>query len=238
MASTYSTTLRIELIGNGDQDGTWGETTNSNLGTIIESAITGVQAITFADANYTLTAYNGLPDEARNAVLVLGGTNTAQRNLIAPAVEKTYVVKNDTGANVSVTTNGAGANVVVQNGETLSVFCDGTNFYKSNSVIVPLLVSQGGTGATSFTSGALLKGSGANAIATASAADIVAQIGGTAVANATNATNATQITNSGGWSIIPSGTKLYFNYNGSNVASLNSTGNFVALADITGFGTP
>jgi hypothetical protein len=135
MASTYSTTLRIELIGAGDQDGTWGDTTNSNLGTIIETAITGVQSITFSDANYTLTANNGLPDEARNAVLLLNGANTTQRNLIAPAVEKTYVVKNETGANVSITTNGAGANVVVQNGETKQVFCDGTNFYLSSVVV-------------------------------------------------------------------------------------------------------
>jgi hypothetical protein len=140
MASTYSPTLRVELIGSGDQSGTWGETTNSNLGTILETAITGVQPITFSDANYTLTAFNGLPDEARNAVLVLDGANTAQRNLIAPAVEKTYVVKNGTGANVSITTNGAGANVVVQNGETKQVFCDGTNFYES------LIVVSTGTG--------------------------------------------------------------------------------------------
>jgi microcystin-dependent protein len=152
MASTYSPTLRIELIGNGDQSGTWGETTNSNLGTILETAITGVQPITFADANYTLTALNGLPDEARNAVLVLGGTNTAQRNLITPAVEKTYVVKNETGANVSITTNGAGANVVVQNGETKQVFCDGTNFYLSS------VVAGTGTGSAVFSNSPTLTG--------------------------------------------------------------------------------
>jgi microcystin-dependent protein len=135
MASTYSTTLRIELIGNGDQSGTWGDTTNSNLGDLIEAAITNVVDINFVDSNYTLSANNGLPDEARNAVLNLVGTNSAQRNLIAPAVEKTYVIKNGTGANVSITTNGAGANVVVQNGETQQVFCDGTNFYLSNVVL-------------------------------------------------------------------------------------------------------
>lgn len=128
MASTYSTTLRLELIGNGDQSGTWGDTTNLNLGTLLQDAITGVQNITFADANYTMTAYNGLPDESRNAVLVLGGVNLAPRNLVAPAVEKTYVIKNGTGQNVTITT-GSGNNVTVINGETLSVFCDGTNFY-------------------------------------------------------------------------------------------------------------
>jgi hypothetical protein len=150
--STYSSTLRIELIGAGEQDGTWGETTNSNLGTIIETAITGVQPITFADANYTLTAFNGLPDEARNAVLVLGGVNTAQRNLITPAVEKTYIVKNGTGANVSITTNGAGANVVVQNGETKQVFCDGTNFLES------LVLSGTGTGNIVYSNSPTLTG--------------------------------------------------------------------------------
>jgi hypothetical protein len=50
--------------------------------------------------------------------------------------------------------------------------------------------------------------------------------------------NANQITNSGGWSVTPSGTKLYFNYNGANVASLDSSGNLITLANITAYGTP
>jgi phage-related tail fiber protein len=127
MASTYSSTLRIELIGAGDQSGTWGDTTNSNLGTIIETAITGVQPITFADTNYTLTAFNGLPDEARNAVLVLGGTNTATRQLITPSVEKTYIVTNNTGAGVTIKTS-SGTGVTVPNTTTQIVYCDGTDF--------------------------------------------------------------------------------------------------------------
>jgi hypothetical protein len=49
---------------------------------------------------------------------------------------------------------------------------------------------------------------------------------------------ATSITNSGGWSVTPSGTKLYFKYNGTNVASLDSSGNLIALANITAYGTP
>jgi len=98
-----------------------------------------------------------------------------------------------------------------------------------------LPVANGGTGATSITSGALVKGNGSSAFSAASAADIAGQIGSTAV---TNSTNSTRITNSGGWSVTPSGTKLYFNYNGTNVASLDSSGNFIALADVTAFGTP
>jgi hypothetical protein len=49
---------------------------------------------------------------------------------------------------------------------------------------------------------------------------------------------ATAVTNSGGWSVTPSGTKLYFNYNGTNVASLDSSGNFIAKANVTAAGTP
>ena len=132
MSSTYSTTLRLELIGNGDQSGTWGDTTNLNLGTLLQDAITGVQAITMSDANYTLTAYNGLPDEARNAVLVASGTNTAIRSIIAPAVEKTYLVKNSTtgGYGVTIRTS-SGTGVTVASGTTVLVYCDGTEFYQA-----------------------------------------------------------------------------------------------------------
>lgn len=133
MASTYSPTLRIELIGNGEQAGTWGTTTNSNLGSIIEQAITGVQTITMGDATYTLTAYDGAVDEARNAVLVLGGTVTTPQNLIAPSVEKTYIVKNGTGANVTVKTSG-GNGVTFRNNQVGIVYCDGTNFYQAVDV--------------------------------------------------------------------------------------------------------
>lgn len=133
MASTYSPTLRIELIGNGEQAGTWGTTTNSNLGSIIEQAITGVQTITMGDATYTLTAYDGAVDEARNAVLVLGGTVTTPQNLIAPSVEKTYIVKNGTGSNVTVKTSG-GNGVTFVNNQVGIVYCDGTNFYQAVDV--------------------------------------------------------------------------------------------------------
>jgi hypothetical protein len=132
--STYSTTLRIELIGAGEQDGTWGDTTNSNLGDLIEAAITNAVDITFADATYTLSANNGLPDEARNAVLNLIGTNTGPQNLIAPAVEKTYIVVNNTGATVTIKTSAGGSTgVAVSDGTTRIVWSDGTNFYTGAS---------------------------------------------------------------------------------------------------------
>ena len=70
MPSTYSPSLKLELIGNGEQAGVWGTTTNTNLGTLLEQAITGVLPITLT-GDVTLTDYNGLPDQARNGVMLL-----------------------------------------------------------------------------------------------------------------------------------------------------------------------
>jgi hypothetical protein len=160
--STYSSTLRIELIGAGEQDGVWGDTTNSNLGTIIESAITNVVDITFANATYTLSANNGLPDEARNAVLNLVGTNSTAQNLIAPSVEKTYIIKNTTGATVTIKTSG-GSGVAISNGTTRIVWCDGTTFFTAASQTVV----AAGTGMNTVTVGDTTTVSIANTAVTA-----------------------------------------------------------------------
>ena len=129
MASTFSPTLRLELIGDGDQSGIWGQTTNTNLGSLLEQAITGVQSITMVDANYTLTSFNGVVDEARNAVLVVGGTNSQVRDIIAPLVEKLYVIRNNTVGGFAINVRGStGSSVSVPNGGTVWVYCDGTNF--------------------------------------------------------------------------------------------------------------
>lgn len=136
MPSTYSPTLRIELIADGEQDGTWGNTTNTNLGSVIEQAITGVQSITMADADYTLTAFNGLPDEARNAVLVVGGTLSADtRSVIAPAVEKVYIVRNQTAGGYSFTFKpSGGTGITVPNGSTMLIYLTTTHAYSGINV--------------------------------------------------------------------------------------------------------
>jgi hypothetical protein len=162
MASTYSSTLRLELIGNGDQSGTWGDTTNTNLGDLIEAAITNVVDITFANAQYTLSANNGLPDEARNAVLNLIGSNSTGQNLIAPAVEKTYIVKNATGATVTIKTSG-GTGVAVSNGTTRIVWCDGTDFYTAAASTVIATTAPINNSVTGDTVTISLDNSGVNA---------------------------------------------------------------------------
>ena len=77
MSTSYSTSLKLALPATGDQSGVWGVTTNNNIGTLIEQAITGVVAINVSSlggSSYTLTNYNGTSDDARNAVLVITGS--------------------------------------------------------------------------------------------------------------------------------------------------------------------
>jgi len=134
MASTFSPSLRLELIGDGDQSGIWGQTTNNNLGTLIEQAISGVITINIADANYTLTNFNGVSDEARNAVITITGTLSAQRNIIAPLADKVFTFRNTTTGGFAIQVIGSsGTGVVIPNGATTSIYCDGTNFLPLNT---------------------------------------------------------------------------------------------------------
>ena len=129
MASTFSTSLQLQLIGAGEQTGIWGTSTNTNWN-LIEQAVAGVQAITMANANYTLSVANGTSDEARNMVLFVGGSNSAVRQIIAPLVPKVYVVYNNTSGGYAITIGGTTGNLAtVPTGSSTLVFCDGTNFY-------------------------------------------------------------------------------------------------------------
>lgn len=131
MPSTYSPSLKLELIGTGEQAGTWGTTTNYNLGTLLEQAITGVITINMGDATYTLTNYNGLSDEARNAVLMLNGPITSPQAVIMPPQQKVYIVRNRTGNSVTLSANVGGVNVSIANAASEIIYCDGSNVYSA-----------------------------------------------------------------------------------------------------------
>jgi hypothetical protein len=154
--ATYSQSLKLTLLANGEGAGTWGQTTNTNLGTLLEQAITGVQSIVMADANYTLSNLNGASDEARNAVLVVTGTNNAVRDIIAPLVNKQYLVVNNTTGGQSIRIRGStGFTVTIPNGTTVSVYCNGTNFFSAEPSFSTGNFTVGGnlavTGTSTFT---------------------------------------------------------------------------------------
>jgi hypothetical protein len=103
MASTYSTNLALELIGTGDQSGTWGNTTNTNLGTLIEQAVSGVVTQAMADSNQTITIPNGATGVARNMYIECTGALTAGRQLIVPTNKKLYFIFNNTTGGFAIT---------------------------------------------------------------------------------------------------------------------------------------
>ena len=260
--SSYSTNLKIELITTGTQAGTWGDTTNTNLGTLLEQAISGYELQACTGGTDVITIPDGASGVARNMYLQLTGTGGG--TLVVPINKKLYFIYNATSTAITVKVTGltgvsvpAGAKtVLVSNGTDI---IDATNYVSSLTLGAALPVTSGGTGVTTST------GSGANVLATSptlvtpnlgtpstlvgtnitgTAAGL--SIGGnaatatsaTSATNATNATNATQITNSGGWNVTPSGTKLNFIYNGTTVASLDSSGNLITLGTVSAGGTP
>lgn len=130
MPSSFSSRLRLELIGTGEQSGSWGNTTNINLGTLIEEAISGIASVTVADSASptALTSVNGGTDQARQMIINLTGGLTAAREVTCPNVQKLYFVRNGTSGGFPVTfkpTTGTG--ISIPNGKIRAVYCDATN---------------------------------------------------------------------------------------------------------------
>jgi hypothetical protein len=165
MASTYSA-LKIELIGTGEQSGTWGNTTNTNLGTAIEQAIVGKADVTVSSTSVTLTLTdsNALQN-ARALYLNLSGTPGGAATLNVPAIEKNYIVKNGTNEVVTIKVSGQ-TGVTVPVGKTVLVYNNATDVVTavdhipSLTLATALPVASGGTGGTTST------GSGAVVLAT------------------------------------------------------------------------
>jgi hypothetical protein len=193
MSSTASQILRLELIGTGDQVGTWGNTTNTNLGTLLEGAIAGLASVSVTSANQALTATDYAADQARMAILTLTTTTSANFSIYAPPVSKTYVVYNNSAYDATIynstvlgNTTAAGTGITIPAGKILSVWSNGTNFYKQSNLLVSLTtdvsgtlpIANGGTGQTtaqaalntlaaSTSSGQYLRGNGSNVVMSA-----------------------------------------------------------------------
>ena len=129
MASTYSTNLKLELIGTGDQSGTWGVTTNTNLGSLIEEAIAGYVTQAVTDGSPTvLTIPNGASSNGRNYVIELTGALTAARTVEVPAVDKPYIFFNATTGGFAVTVKVSGqTGVSIANGKKAIVYANSTD---------------------------------------------------------------------------------------------------------------
>ena len=125
MASTYTTNTGIELIANGEQSGTWGDTTNTNL-QIIDRLTNGVGTITLSGTTHTLTTTDGSLSEGQYRVLLLAGSPSGTNTITVTPNDQTklFFVKNNSGQS-AIFSQGSGANVTVPNGESAIIYCDG-----------------------------------------------------------------------------------------------------------------
>ena len=125
MASTYTVNTGIELITNGEQSGTWGDTTNTNL-EIIDRLTNGVGDITLTGTTHTLTTSDGALSDGQYKVLVFGGTPSGTNTVtISPNdQEKLYFIVNNSGESI-ILTQGSGTTVTVATGTTDIVYADG-----------------------------------------------------------------------------------------------------------------
>jgi hypothetical protein len=161
MSSTYSSSLRIELIGSGDQAGAWGATTDSNLAYVLDTSIAGYQAVAISSTAQALTYVNGPSSSAalNQSVYAMLKFNTAAAAsaIYAPPVSKQYIIWNNSGYTITIynstsigNTTAAGTGIAIANGDKVQVWSDGTNFYdtKGNNVTGTVAIANGGTGQT------------------------------------------------------------------------------------------
>lgn len=146
--STYSSNLRIELITTGTQAGTWGNTTNDNLSTVLEAAIAGNVSVSATSANQALTYLNGptstaSANESVRAILTLSTSTSANFAVYAPPVSKQYTIYNNSAYTATIynstvigNTTAAGTGVAIPAGKIVTVWSNGTNFYVQNNHLI------------------------------------------------------------------------------------------------------
>jgi len=128
MASTYGNDLRLEEIGDGEQSGTWGNTTNTNLELIAEALSFGTEAITTNADTHTTTIADGATDPGRSLYLKYTGTldSTCTITIAPNSISKTWYIENGTSGSQSIIiSQGSGANVTIPTGQTKTVYSDG-----------------------------------------------------------------------------------------------------------------
>lgn len=197
MSSTYSE-LKFELMGTGENAGTWGNVTNTNLGVAINEAIANLAPVDTGTTNYTLPWLNvNTTQAARHFGLNLytTGSHGSPYDVNVPAIQKPYMVNNSSGAVATVKISG-GSGVAVPNNKTTMVYANGSNVTQMFNYVPDLTVgtfsattaiplASGGTGVNTISSGIVTSDGSALGSVPAPAGDLV---GTTEVQTLTNKT--------------------------------------------------
>ena len=219
--ATYSTNLALTLMATGEQSNTWGDTTNTNLGTLLEQAISGyvTQAITDgSSANTTITIPNGTTGVARNMFIEMTGALTfSTTSLIVPANKKMYFVFNNTTGGFAVTVKVTGqTGILVPNGKKVALVCNGTDIVEAHTAIVGNATVGGTLGVT----GVATLGNGA--ILGTPASGTVTNLTGTASININGTVGATAA-NTGAFTTLTATLDSTFSSTGALLISKGTT---------------
>lgn len=219
--ATYSTNLGITLPADGEYTGTWGTITNTNLGTLLEQAISGYDSssIDVTAGNITISIPNGATGVARNMYLVVNGTPGVARDLIVPTNRKLYFVHNNSNNTVTVKVLGL-TGVAVPTTRKMLLVCNGTDIVDAVSYFTTLttaaLTCTGLVTATNgFVGGILsltsstLSGNGLNVPATNTLGFV------------TNSIQRGTVNSTGNWNIVAPSAGITFTING--IAGTHST---------------
>jgi fibronectin-binding autotransporter adhesin len=158
MTTAYSPLLKLALPVQGELSGTWGNTVNDNITSMIEEAVAGRATInTWTTNSHTLTTVNGLTSEARAAMLNFadGAGLAAAGTVICPTSTKTYIAKNSTSYVITLKT-AAGTGIAIPVGSTMLLYCDGTNVVEGLDRVTGAFTVGGTLGVTGATTLAAL----------------------------------------------------------------------------------
>ena len=224
--ATYSTNLALTLLTTGEGAGTWGNTTNTNLGTLLEQAISGyvTQAVA-TGTDTTLTIPNGATGVARNMFIELTGTGGTNTNLIVPANKKLYFIYNNSTGAVTVKVTGQ-TGVSVPTGKKVVLVSNGTDIVNGLNYIADF-------GTNSFTVSNLTATSATITTLTSTSAGITT-LTGTSM-NVTTATHASAniTTLTGTTATYTSATVTNLGSTSANITTLTGTTATYGSANIT-----
>lgn len=130
MTTAYTSLLGLALPVTGELAGTWGDEVNDSITQLVEDSVAGVATFSVTAGNWTLsTTTNGLPNEARMAILIPTGTPGVSRNIVAPSQSKAYIVVNQSNAAV-VLKGSATTGVTIPASSTFLCAWNGSDFVK------------------------------------------------------------------------------------------------------------
>jgi len=150
MTTAYTSLLGLALPVTGELSGTWGDTVNNSITSLLDSAIAGTTTLS-SDTDVTLTTTTGAANTAREAILLWTAGGTVTRNITAPAQSKVYIVINASSSTQSIVLRGVGptSGVTILKGEVAVCVWNGSDFVKSANIGAATFTSVTDSGLTS-----------------------------------------------------------------------------------------